>query len=118
MALRRVLCIQYPIYFQNSKAKAVINSGSKVNVMIPAYIAKLGIIIQKNIVGAQKINDLLSEIYSMASTVFSLQNSLETVWFSEETFLLADISMEVVLGIFFLSLSNINVKFAKSGKFT
>ncbi len=49
---------------------------------------------------------------------FSLQDSLGKVWFFEETFLLADTSMEVVLGMPFLSLSNADVEFAELGKLT
>ncbi len=47
----------------------------------------------------------------MATAGFPLQDSLRRVQFLEETFLLADISMEVVLGMFFLSLSNADFQF-------
>ncbi len=42
---------------------------------------------------------------------FSLQDSLGRVWFFEKTFLLADTSMEVVLGMLFLALSNADFQF-------
>ncbi len=54
----------------------------------------------------------------MASARFSIQDSLGRVRFFEETFLLADTSMEVVLGMPFLSLSNANVEFAELEKLT
>ncbi len=53
----------------------------------------------------------------MALTRFLIQDSLERVWFFEETFLLTNTSMEVVLAMLFLSLNNIYIKFAELGKF-
>ncbi len=47
----------------------------------------------------------------MASAGFSLQDSLRKVRFFEKTFLLADICIEVVLGMPFLSLSNADFQF-------
>ena len=47
----------------------------------------------------------------MASAGFSLQDSFGRIRFFEETFLLANISMEVVRGMFFISFSNSNFQF-------
>ncbi len=47
----------------------------------------------------------------MVSASILLQNSLERVQFFEETFLLADTSIEVVLRMFFLALSNADFQF-------
>lgn len=47
----------------------------------------------------------------MISTGFSLKDSEKRAWFFDKTFLLADTSIEVVLGMFFLSLSKSNWKF-------
>ncbi len=79
--------------------------------MIPAYATKLGLTAQKTSVGAQKINGSLLETYGMVSASFSLQDSLRKVWFFEETFLLANTSMEVVLEMLFLALSNADSQF-------
>ena len=49
----------------------------------------------------------------MVLITFSLQNSQESVWFFEETFLLANTSMEVILGMPFLFLGNADVEFAE-----
>ncbi len=54
----------------------------------------------------------------MTLAKFSLQDSLGRVRFFEETFLLADTSMEVVLGMPFPSLSNADVKLVELGKLT
>ncbi len=86
--------------------------------MTSAYAAKLGLTARKTSVGAQKIDGSPLETYGMASASFLLQDSLGRVRFFEETFLLADISMEVILGMPFLSLSNADVEFAELGKLT
>lgn len=44
---------------------------------------------------------------------FSVQNKLKKIKFFEEIFLLVDTSMEVILGMSFLTLSNINIKFVE-----
>lgn len=54
----------------------------------------------------------------MASAKFSLQDSLERIQSFEETFLLANISIDVILWIHFFSLSNTDVEFAELGKLT
>ncbi len=86
--------------------------------MISAYTAKLGLSTQKTCVGAQKIDGSPFETYDMASASFSLQDSLGRVRFFEETFLLADTSIKIVLEMPFLSLRNANVEFAELGKLT
>ena len=44
---------------------------------------------------------------------FSVQDKLGKVRFFKETFLLADTSMEVVLGMLFLTLSDADIRFAE-----
>ena len=79
--------------------------------MTPGFTAKLGFIPRLTNVGAQKIDGSTIETYGMASAGFSLKDSLGRVRFFEETFLVADISMEVVLGMPFLSFSNADFQF-------
>ncbi len=86
--------------------------------MTLAYATKLGLITRKTSVGAQKIDDSPLETYGIVSTSFSLQNSLGRVQFFEKTFLPADISIKVVLGMLFISLSNTNIEFAELEKLT
>lgn len=114
ISLQRVPCIWYLVQFQKDQKKiqALINSGSEVNAMTPIYAAKLGLTIWKTNVGAQKIDGLTLVTYGMVIAGFSLQDKLGRVWFFEKTFLLADISREVVLGMLFLTLSNANVNFS------
>ena len=50
----KMLCIYYPVRFQESQeqVRALLDSGSKVNAMSPAYIEKLGLKTWKTNVGA------------------------------------------------------------------
>ena len=61
--LEWVPCIRYPVRFRRKNDKdedkdvrALINSGSEVNAMHPAYVTKLGPCARKINVGAQKID--------------------------------------------------------------
>ncbi len=110
-ALQRVPFIRFPVKFQAQQVEALIDSGSEVNAMTPAFIANLGLSTRPTGVGAQKIDGSPLAMYGMAVTAFSLQDSLGKVRFFEETFLLADISMKVVLGMPFLALSNADIQF-------
>lgn len=74
------------------------------------YTAKLGFTTQKTSIAWQKIDDLPLVTNDMTSAKFLLQDSLGKIQFFEEIFLLADTSVEAVLGIPFVSL-NILVKF-------
>ncbi len=76
--------------------------------MTPAYAAELGHTTRKTSVRAQKIDDLSLKTHGMISARFSFQDSQGRVRFFDETFLLANIKMEVVLGMLFLALSNAN----------
>lgn len=42
MALQRVMCVSHLIWFKKKEVQALINSGSEVNVITPAYTLKLG----------------------------------------------------------------------------
>ena len=81
--------------------------------MIPAYAAKLGLAIRKTNVGAQKMDESALVTYEMVIAGFSLQVKLGKARFFEKTFLLADTSMEVVLGMLFLILSKADIRFTK-----
>ena len=61
----RVPCIHYPVRFQEDQVKALLDSGSKVNAMSPAYTEKLGLKTWKTNVGAQKIDSSALETFGM-----------------------------------------------------
>ena len=54
LALDRVPCIHYPIWFKKSKVQvqALIDSGSEVNTMTPGYASKLGLKVRPTDLGA------------------------------------------------------------------
>lgn len=49
---------------------------------------------------------------------FSIYDKLKKVWFFEKIFLIAYISIKTILGIPFLSLNNVNIRFAETSDFT
>ena len=93
--------------------KALINTGSKVNTMHPAYATKLGLHVKKINVDAQKIDRSYLNTFGMVIADCSVKNKLRRVRFFQKTFLLTNISLEVVLGMFFLTLSKADIQFAK-----
>ena len=92
---------------------ALIDSGSKVNAMNPAYAKKVGILVRKTDVGAQKIDGSHLDTFGMVTAGFLLQDKLGKVRFFQETFLVADTRMEVVLGMPFHSLSSADIRFTE-----
>lgn len=79
--------------------------------MIVAYILKLNLSIQKISLGAQKFNGIVLEIFDMLKTKLFIKGNLEKVWIFKKTFLLAKISMEIVLEMPFLFSSNADIQF-------
>ena len=110
--LQHVPCISYLVQFQGDQAKkvrALIDSSRKVNAITPAFAAKLGLSIRPTSIGAQKIDGSTLKNYGMAIAGFLIQDKSGKAQFFEEIFLLADISIEVVLRMFFLALSNADI---------
>ena len=115
LALDQVPCIYYPIWFKKSEVQvqALIDSGSKVNAMTPGYTSKLGLKVCPTNGGAQKIDDSTLKTFEIVLASFQVENTLGRAQFFQETFLLTDLSIEVVLGMPFLTLTNANIKFAQ-----
>ena len=114
--LDRVPCICYLVQFCKDKGKdilALLAPGSEINAMTLAYAAYLGLEVRVTNIGAQKINGSSLATYGMVIAAFQVVDKLGRSRFFQETFLLADISMEVVLGMLFLTFSNADVLFAK-----
>ena len=110
--LGRVPYICYLVQFRKDKGKDVLtllDSGSEVNAMTPAHAAHLGLKVRVTDVGAQKIDGSSLATYGMVIAAFQVVDKLGRSRFFQETFLLADISMEVVLDMLFLSFSNTDV---------
>ena len=81
--------------------------------MTLAYAKKLGFWTQKTDVGAQKIDGWSLDTSAMVIAGFQVINKLRRAQFFQETFLLANNIMEVVPGMLFLTLSNVNIQFAE-----
>ena len=90
---------------------ALFNSGSEVNAIHPTFTQELGLPIRPTDIGAQKIDGTILETYKMVITAFSVMEKVNRVRFFEETFLVANVSLEIVLGMPFLTLSNADVDF-------
>ena len=73
------------------------------------FAAKLDLYIRPTSIDTQKIDGSMLKTYGMTIAGFSIQDVLGKIRFFEETFLLADTSTNVVLGMLFLSLSNADV---------
>ena len=114
-ALERVPCIHYPVQFKDTDkapVQALINSGSEVNAVHPFFAKQLGLPIRSTDVGAQKIDGTMLDTHGMVVAAFSVVDKANRVKFFEETFLVANVSPEVVLGMAFLTLSGADVDFS------
>ena len=112
IVLDLVPCICYPIWFEKNKVPALIDPGSEVNTMTLEYALKLGLKIYFTNVGVQKINNSTLKTFKIILASFQVENKLGEPRFFQETFLLIDLSMEVVLGMPFLTFNNANIQFA------
>ena len=92
----------------------MLNSGSKMNAITLAYTAQLGIKVRKTNIGAQKINKSLLKTYSIVIAAFQVLDKFGHFCFFEKPFLLANISMKVVLGMPFLTFRNTDIQFAET----
>ena len=113
--LERVSCIHYPVQFKDTDkapVKALINSRSEVNAIHPSFVKQLGFPIKPTDVGVQKIDGTMLDTHKMVVAAFSVEDKANRVRFFEKTFLVANVSPEVVLEISFFTLSSANVDFS------
>ena len=120
VTLERVPYIRYSVRFcrkndkdEDKDVRALIDLGSEVNAIHPAYATKLGLRARKIDVGAQKIDRSYLDTFGMVIADCSVKNKLGRVRFFQETFLLANIGLKVVLGILFLTLSKADIRVAE-----
>ena len=116
--LKQVMCIQYLIAFpgditQDGSAldlvSALFDSASEVNAMHPAFAKRLGFMMRAINVDAQKNNGTTFETYEMVVEAFSVTDQANRIRFFEETFLVANVSPDMVLGMFFLTLNSADI---------
>ncbi len=108
--LKRVPCIRYPVTFKD-QTEALLDSRSEVNTMSQAFAQQLGLKIRKTNVGAQTIDGTTLETYGMIVSTFSVSNKDRRERVFKESFLLADVRPDIVLGMPFLTMSNADVDF-------
>ena len=108
-----ILCIRYSITFRRKSVSvlALFDLGSEVNTIHLTLVRKPGLLIRPINIGAQKIDDTKLDIFGTVVTAFSMTDKANRVKFFKETFLVANVSLEVVLGMFFLTLNGANVDF-------
>ena len=70
--LARVPCIYYPVQFRKdgSQVQALLNSGSEVNPINPAYALRLGLRVQRTDIGAQKIDGSILKTFKIVLASF------------------------------------------------
>ena len=108
--LEQVSYIWYPVTFKD-QTEALFNLESKVNAINQAFAYQLSLTIWRTNVRAQKIDSTTLETYGMVVSIFSVSNKDSRERFFEESFLLADVKPEIVLGIPFLTMSNADIDF-------
>ncbi len=106
----QVSYIWYPVTFKDQDlTEALLDSGSEVNTMSQAFAQQLDLKIRKINVGAQKIDGTTLETYGMVVSIFSVSDKDGRERFFKESFLLANVSPDIVLGIPFLIMNNANI---------
>ena len=108
--LEQISCIWYSVTFKN-QTKALLDSKSEVNAMSQAFAYQLGLTIRKTNIKTQKIDGTTLETYKMVVSTFFVLDKDGRERFFEESFLLADVKPEIVLGMLFLTINNANVDF-------
>ncbi len=89
----------------------MLDSGSEVNAISQAFAQQLGLKIRKTNIGAQKIDGTTLETYGIIVSTFSVSDKDERERFFEESFLLANVRPDIMLGVLFLTMSNADINF-------
>lgn len=113
LLLKNMLYIYYSFRFKKSQVKiyALINSDNKMNDIVIAYMAKLGLKIQLIDVKIQKIDCSTLEIFDMVLVSFQVKNKLGQPLLLQKIFLVANTNVTMILGMLFLTHSNVNILF-------
>ena len=92
---------------------ALLDLGSEINAIHPAFAERLGLVVQTTNVGAQKIDSTTLKTYGMVVAALSVTDQANRVRFFEKTFLVANVSPDMVLGMPFFTLSSADINFPK-----
>ena len=77
--------------------------------MTHTFVAKLGLSIYSIDIGIQNIDGFALKTYSMTIAGFCIEDKSGIARFFKKTFLLANTSRKVILGVPFLALSKANI---------
>ena len=108
--LEQIPYIQYLMIFKN-QIKTLLDSKNKVNAISQVYAHQLGFKTRKTNIRAHKIDNTTLKTYEIIVFIFSVLDKDGKERFFEESFLLADVKLDIVLEIFFLTISNVNIDF-------
>ncbi len=108
--LEQVPCIWYSVMFKD-QTETLLDSESEVNTISQAFAYQLGLNIWKTNVRAQKIDGTTLETYKIVVSTFSMSDKDGKERFFQESFLLADVKLDIMLKMLFLIMSNVDVDF-------
>lgn len=109
--LVQVLYIWYPINFWINFVSVLFDLSSEFNIIYLIFAKEIWLYIKLIDVLAQKINSNMLNTYEIIVIIFVVTDKANWIIFFKETFLVANVSFEVVLEILFLTLSNTKVDF-------
>ena len=87
------------------------NLCSEVNAVYTTFAKELGLSIRLTDIEVQKIDGITIDTYEMVIVAFLVKDKANRIKFFKETFLVANDSLEVVLGILFLTLHGADIDF-------
>ena len=90
---------------------ALFDLDSKVNAIYPTFAKELDLFISPIDVRIQKIDSNMLDTFGIVVAAFSVIDKANRVRFFEETFLVANVNLDVVLKMSFLTLSSANIDF-------
>ena len=111
--LAQVPCIWYPITFWRKSVPVLtlFNISSEVNAIYLISARELGLPMRLTDVGAKKIDGIMLETFRVIVTLFLLTDKVNWIRFIEETFLVANVSSEIVFGRPFLTIRGTDIDF-------
>lgn len=101
----------HDVQFCNRNFRNLIDCGNEVNAISGTLATSLGLKVLHTHWGAAKIDESQLTTYGMVLATFSVDDKHgHTRWF-EETFLIADVTHDIILGMPFLKLADPEIRF-------
>ena len=108
--LEQITCIWYPVCFKD-RTEVLLDSESKVNIISQAFASQPGLKIRKMNIRDSKIDGTTLKTYEIVISTFSLSNKDKKKRFFEKNFLLTNVNPNSILGMLFLTMSNVDIDF-------